>query len=119
MVMAEPATPIGRIVRLAVVGLVALSVAGGLGAYPTFRAAGSDGLVGLALGSLIVWVAGIIGFVPGCLRLERGSSQAAKAFLAGSVLRFGATVVLALLVVLTDRVSKRPLLLWTAVRHPR
>lgn len=108
---------IGRILRLAGAGLAALIVAGALGAYPTVRLAGSEGLPALALGCAIAWIAGIVGFIPGCLLMDTKAEQAAKAFLAGSVIRFLVAVLLGLPVVLADVVDKTPLLLWIGIGY--
>ncbi len=117
MTTRKRATAAGSVLWLAAAGLAALVVAGGIGAYPTHRLAGSAGLVGLVAGCGIAWIAAVLGFVPGCLMLERAPQNAAKAFLAGSAIRFGVAVLLALPVALADVLETTPLLLWVAIGY--
>ena len=110
-------TGAGNVLRLAAAGFASLVVSGGVGAYPTYRLAGLEGVSGLVAGCAIAWIAAVVGFVPGCWMLDRAPEQAAKAFLAGSVIRFGAAVVLALPAALAAIVPVAPLLLWVAIGY--
>ena len=117
MTQAKQSTGIRRVLWLAAAGLAALVVAGTLGAYPTYRLGVSDALLGLVVGCGVAWIAAVVGFVPGCMMLDRAPRTAALAFLAGSVIRFFVAVLLGLLIVLMDLVSKTPLLLWIAIGY--
>ena len=117
MTTASRPTPIRHIVRLAGAGLAAVVVAAGLGALPTYRLAGTDGLVAGAVGCAVAWVAGIVGFVPGCLRIDHSSAAAARAFFAGSVIRFMVAAAIGVPVALSGWVQRTPLLLWIALGY--
>ena len=106
-----------RLVRLAAAGLVAVAVAGGVGAYPTWRLAGPEGLMAAAVGCGIAWLASVVGFIPGCVLMDRSPADAAKGFLAGSAIRFGAVVLFAAPVVVAGPLRRTPLLLWTGIAY--
>ena len=117
MTTASRRTPIRHVVRLAGAGLAAVVVAAGLGALPTYRFAGADGLVAEAVGCVVAWIAGVVGFVPGCLRIDHSPTVAARAFLAGSAIRFFVAATLGVPVALSGWVPRTPLLLWIALGY--
>ena len=106
-----------RVVQMAAAGLAAVAAVAGIGAYPTWRLAGSDGLVAAAVGCGIAWAAGVVGFIPGCVLLDRSPAAAAKGFLAGSAIRFGAAALFPAPVVAFAPLSRTPLLLWTGIAY--
>ena len=117
MTTASRPTPIRHVVRLAGAGLAAVVVAAGLGAWPTYRLAGADGLRAEAIGCAVAWIAGVVGFVPGCLRIDHSPAVAARAFFAGSVIRFMVAATLGVPIVLSGWVQRTPLLLWIALGY--
>ena len=97
--------------------MAAVVVAAGLGAWPTYWFAGADGLVAEAVGCAVAWIAGIVGFVPGCLRIDQSPTAAARAFLAGPAIRFMVAATLGVPVALSGWVQRTPLLLWIALGY--
>lgn len=104
-----------RLVRLVLlVSLASLA----LGVYPTYRWSGWTGLLALAVAQAIV-VAVMLGSGAATQKLIRSTSMAVagQAYMAGSIVRAGLSVGLALAAWATFSLSLRPLLFWVAVLY--
>ena len=100
--------------KLAAVILVSLLV---LGALPTIRLTGKEGLWAMVMGCGVSLVGSAAGTVP--LLMSRGRTQveALPSVLGSIVLRMAAVIALAAAVALSGLFATKPLLVWVAISH--
>lgn len=114
--MTAPTLAPRRYLRLvAILGGLALALAA-LGYVPTVRLAGPDGTTGMIAGIVASLLANALGGLP--LMVPRDSAAAqAQSLLQATALRFGAVLVLGLVVALSGAVPLAPALLWLALSY--
>lgn len=113
----SPPKPTMRYVRfllsaLAVTGLVAV-----LGALPTWRMAGSEGMLAMLAGCGISLAASAIGAIPVALAAGRPLNTFPHTLMAAMALRFVVVAVVTVAVALSGLLSPKPLLIWVAISY--
>ncbi len=99
------------------VGLAVAVVVAGLGAIPTIRLAGVDGIKGLAAGCLVSWIATCVGALPVSLSLASHPKEAATAVLTATMVRFIAALALVVPLVLSGWFDRKILVLFVAISY--
>lgn len=103
-----------RFLALAVAVTVAV---GAIGAVPTRRLAGEEGLPALLAGCLIGLLSSALGGLPIALWRDRSPAGKVTAMMAASAARIAAVGVLGIAAALSGRFATMPLLLWIAISY--
>ena len=114
---AKPVTAAYGYLRfLAWAAVVAVAV-GAIGAWPTRRLAGDDGIPALVAGCLIGFLSSALGGLPIALVRNRTPASRMVASMGAMGVRLLAVVVLGAAAVLSGWFARTPLLLWIAVSY--
>lgn len=98
--------------------LAALAVLAALGALPTRRLAGGDGLAAMAAGIAVAWLGSALGALPVLRAVARGGSDRPVAVVGESTaLRAGATLVGALVAILGSDLPRTALAIWLGLAY--
>jgi len=115
--MTDPAKPAAGYLRfLALAAGVAVAV-GAIGAVPTQRMAGEDGLPALVAGCLVGLLSSALGGLPIALIRDRTPMGRVLAMMGSMGARLLAVAVLGVAAVLSGRFAPVPLLLWIAISY--
>ncbi|MBN1511857.1 MAG: hypothetical protein JXB13_07565 [Phycisphaerae bacterium] len=98
-------------------GLAAIAVVAAAGVVPTVRLSGPDGLAGMAAGCAAGLAANWIGLLAFAVICRRRGGDWATAMLASTGVRFGAALLIGLLLAFSGRVSPRPFLIWLGLSY--
>lgn len=115
--MTDPARPAAGYPRFLALAVVVTVVVGAIGAVPTRRLAGEEGLPALLAGCLIGLLSSALGGLPIALWRDRSSAGRVTAMMAASMARLVAVAVLGTAAALSGRFALMPLLLWIAISY--
>ena len=105
------------LLRFSGAAALALTVSCAVGAWPTWRMAGTDGLVAMGVAVGLSWIGAVLGFLPSTSGSARFESRVQAAML-GVVVRLFATLAAVFVVVAGDLVSARmAFAAWVAVGY--
>lgn len=86
-----------------------------LGAYPTHRMAGGDGIRAMIGAGIIGLIAGSVGLYPVSAAVARNSSSLMIRILAGTMIRFAVALFLAVPAAVSGLLEVVPLLIWLMI----
>ncbi len=119
--MTQPAPASPRVgpafARIAACSAGVAAALAALGYWPTQRMAGAEATWPMAVGIAVALVGAWAGSLPTVLYLRKDPREHVSGILIGLVVRFGATMALALAVLLGSGLAQTPLLLWVAIAH--
>jgi hypothetical protein len=115
--MTDPAKPAAGYVRFLAWAAVVAAAVGAIGAVPTRRLAGEDGLSALIAGCVIGLLSSAIGGLPIALVRDRTPAGRVMAMMGSMAARLLAVAILGVAAVLSGWFAPVPLLLWIAISY--
>lgn len=115
--MTDPARPAAGYARFLALAVAVTVTAGAIGAVPTRRLAGEEGLPALLAGCLIGLLSSALGGLPVALWRDRTPAGRVTAMMASTAVRLLAVAVLGIAAVLSGQLARMPLLLWIAISY--
>ena len=115
--MTDPARPAAGYPRFLALAVAVTVVAGAIGAMPTRRLAGEEGLPALLAGCLIGLLSSALGGLPVALWRDRTPAGRVTAMMASTAVRLLAVAVLGIAAALSGQLARMPLLLWIAISY--
>jgi len=113
----EGSPAIHTFTRLVLGLLVALTAAIAIGAWPTWRLAGSGGVTAMFVGSAITLVGGLVGSCVNAFGMAQRPEMAGYTTMAAASARFVLTLAAALVLTLCTDMPEKPLLLWVVISY--
>ena len=115
--MTDPARPAAGYARFLALAVVVTGAIGAIGAVPTRRLAGEEGLPALLAGCLIGLLSSALGGLPIALWRDRTPAGRVTAMMASTAVRLLAVAVLGIAAALSGQLATMPLLLWIAISY--
>ena len=113
----SPPKPTMRYVRFLLSALTVTGLVVVLGSLPTWRMAGSEGILAMLAGCGISLVASAIGALPVALAAGRPLDTLPHTLMAAMALRFVVVAVVTVAVALSGPLPPKPLLIWVAISY--
>jgi hypothetical protein len=113
----SPPKPTMRYVRFLLSALMVTGLVAVLGSLPTWRMAGSEGVLAMLAGCGISLVASAMGAIPVTLASGRPPNTFPHALMGAMALRFVVVAVVTPAVALSGLLSPKPLLIWVAISY--